>query len=298
MLTLLTVADASQPQSILSGTRPLSSLHIILAQTEQQYTAAQYFVLPYEQHCCSLMQKIIAREEKLYLITEQNRICGVFYFSQGGTLLPCLPRTSRELADMLQQFFHKKHIFCINGKSDYVTFLNKLLTDNEEHELADTRFYYLMEHEYQIHRNLPPAHTLEQCTTTKADVLFPMHLSYLMEEVRSPVSTPDPIEERNVLKNILHTQHAIAIFKNGSPVAKAHTNAQGVNYVQIGGVYTEKQSRRQGFAGMLVSNIAEWAQQHNKKTVLFVDKYNSTALHAYENAGFTIQDNFIISYFV
>ncbi len=243
------------------------------------------------------MQKIIAGEHSLYLITEQNKLLGVFYFLEHSVLFPCLPHRSRELAELLQRFFHKRHIFCINGKSDYVTFLNKLLTDNEDHEIADTRFYHLMEHEYSIHLKLDPPYSLEQCTVSKADALFPLHLAFIMEEVRSPLSDPDPIEERKSLKQILASQYVLAILKDGTPVAKAQTNAKGIKYIQIGGVYTEKQSRKHGFAGMLVSEIADWGQKQDKKTVLFVNKYNESAIHAYENAGFTAVDSFTITYF-
>ena len=276
----------------------MSFLRIILAQNEQQYRAAQHFVAPYEQHCCSLMHKIIAGEGGLHVIAEQNRIRGVLFFSQGGTVLPCLPHRSKDLAVLLQQFFHEKIVACINGKADYVTFLNKLLTDTEEHELSDTRFYYLMEHEYSINLNLVPPYTMTHCTAAHADALFPLHFSYLLEEVQSPLSDPNPVEERQVLKNILRSQYVVAVLKNGMPVSKAQTNAKGLQYVQIGGVYTERQSRRHGFAGMLVSDIADWAAQQHKKTVLFVNRYNTQALHSYQNAGFTAVDNYIISYFV
>ena len=46
----------------------MSFLRIILAQNEQQYRAAQHFVAPYEQHCCSLMHKIIAGESGLHVL--------------------------------------------------------------------------------------------------------------------------------------------------------------------------------------------------------------------------------------
>lgn len=254
--------------------------------------------MPYEQHSCSLMHKIIAREKSLYLIAQDNRLCGLFFLSQGGTLLPCLPHRSKDLAQFLQKFFKAKYIVCINGKADYVTFLNKLLTDTDDHELCDTRFYYLMEHEYSVKSSLQQPYTMEECSDSKADALFPLHFSYLLEEVKSPISQPDPVEERQVLKCILKSQYAIAVLKSGIPVSKAQTNAIGEHYVQIGGVYTQKQNRRQGFAGMLVSEIASWASKQGKKTVLFVNKYNTQAMHAYQNAGFTAVDNYIISYFV
>lgn len=275
----------------------MSLLRIFEAQTEQQYTAAQYFVMPYEQHCCSLMQRILAQEGNLYLIAEENKLCGVFYFVEGGILMPCLPHLSKNLAECLHDFFYDKYIFCITGKSDYVTFLNKLLTDDDNHDLIDTRFFYLMEHEYSIKYSLNPSYTIEPCRLQDSDALFPLHLSYLMEEVRNPIEQPNPVEERKSLKHIINSQYMLAIKRNGIPIAKAQTNAQGLNYVQIGGVYTQRQSRRQGLACQLVSEIADWAYKKNKKTVLFVNKYNASALHSYENAGFSIHDNFIISYF-
>ena len=83
---------------------------------------------------------------------------------------------------------------------------------------------------------------------------------------------------------------------NSLPVATCGANAEGLGWIQIGGVYTSPQYRSMGISGLLIRTLAGYAEQKGKNLTLFVKINNAPALRLYKNCGFTYYDDFKISY--
>ena len=139
--------------------------------------------------------------------------------------------------------------------------------------------------------------TIIKCTVSDAPRLVPLQLQYDKVEVLLDGMEESEDEGRLALVGKLKTQDIYADVLGGEVVAKAGTNARGINWVQIGGVYTKPLYRKLGIAGKLVSHIARRAAESEKQTALFVKELNTLAIHAYERAGFVRRGSWRIVYF-
>ena len=270
-------------------------LAIIPAEDERHYEAAAAFVAPHEKYCCLLMQKILAREEGLFLLAQDGELLGAFFFCEEQLLLPCLPERNRETARALLDFFGGKRLFCLTGKASFVQFLQDIFAEGHPQELKAERRFIFMEH--TARPATAPCEGIRRCTEADAETLMPLHLGYMREEVLLPGMKANPAAERLHVEKILSKERVFAVERNGSLVAKAQTNAQSPHYIQIGGVYTENSHRGQGLASSLTAYIAAQAEEEGRRAVLFVDVQKEKARHAYERAGFTASGSYRISYY-
>lgn len=127
--------------------------------------------------------------------------------------------------------------------------------------------------------------------------LFPLQREYEKEEVLL-----DP-EQFNATATYMHLQQHIkreVIFYAASGrriVAKAGTNAQGIRFSQIGGVYTVHDLRNRGIAARLMSRLIAHLLEHRREVCLFVKPENSAAVSLYQRLGFRRRDVFRITYY-
>jgi predicted GNAT family acetyltransferase len=99
------------------------------------------------------------------------------------------------------------------------------------------------------------------------------------------------------LRQILKNQLCFALTSDGDIVAKANTNAIGINCIQIGGVYTHPLYRRNGYAGALVQALCNRALRSGKQPVLFVKEKNMPAFALYQKIGFAECGRYAIAYY-
>ncbi|WP_296010747.1 GNAT family N-acetyltransferase [uncultured Treponema sp.] len=255
------------------------------AENEEFFLKAENFLLPHEKICSQLMQMAMQKSKELYIIFE-TEILGVFYFSEGGILTSFIPRLTKETEKELCNFFCEKEISCIMGEKKEAEKIRKLIFKLKKIQPDDIREMLFME--YTQSKNIS-AQNLEiaECSLQDADKLFPLHISYTQEEVLPEWKKINLALERLKLEKILRTQKVLAVKKENSFCAKAQTNAISKNFIQIGGVFTQKEFRSKGFASTLVKKLAEEFQKENKKSVLFVNKKNKSAICAYKKAGFS-----------
>lgn len=270
------------------------------------FSKAEQFVLPYEKGCCALMQRILSHDDSVYIIAENNaakEIRGVISFTAGRVLFHCLPDKSDEVLVCLTEFCRNKNIFCITGLTEGTDFVEKAIFAATGKIASEQRDYYFMEFSNAFDKNkidlIPEIYNvhLQKCSSSHIEQLLPLHLDYVRVEVLAEGRKLNADAERKSLETILKEQHVFALAKGNDIAAKAQTNALGKNHIQIGGVYTLPAYRGQGFATYLVNYIACSARAKCKEAVLFVKVKNISALHAYENAGFSIQGDFRISYY-
>ena len=150
----------------------------------------------------------------------------------------------------------------------------------------------------------PPAETvlsggeeIVRCTEHDMEIVHPLQKDYMKEEVAVPGRTITDAEVDISLRQILKNQLCFALTVDGDIVAKANTNAIGINCVQIGGVYTHPLYRRNGYAGALVTALTNRALRSEKKPVLFVKEKNMPAFSLYRKIGFAECGHYAIAYY-
>lgn len=136
-----------------------------------------------------------------------------------------------------------------------------------------------------------------KCSTKDLMFLLSMEEEYQKNEVLPTGIEFNADSCRLGLAGKLRLQDVYADKIGDEYVAKAYTSAKGVNWVQIGGVYTKPLYRKLGIAGKLVSHIARKAAEGGKQTALFVRELNTRAVHSYERAGFVKKGSWRIVYF-
>ena len=130
--------------------------------------------------------------------------------------------------------------------------------------------YFLMEYGgKKLDYNLPPQIVLRKCLPEDDEGLYVLQKQYELVEVLPPGTEHNPARCRLALQKSLKSQLIFALFDNGSAVAKAGTNAVGVNFAQIGGVFTDVKYRNKGFAAFLTNYIAHKLCKNGKRVVLF-----------------------------
>lgn len=161
--------------------------------------------------------------------------------------------------------------------------------------------YYLMEQDLPLPSmpdpRLPARLSLRNATPADAGAIFEIQRGYEIEEVLLDSSTFDPGVSMKHLKLVLATQRVIIAEIDGVAVAKAGTNARGIGYEQIGGVYTAPEYRSRGVAARLMQRLVEEIGQAGKRSALFVKRTNAPALRLYEKLGFATRDSFRITYY-
>ncbi len=136
-----------------------------------------------------------------------------------------------------------------------------------------------------------------RCTEHDMEILHPLQKDYMKDEVAVPGRQITDAEVNISLRQILKNQLCFALTVDGDIVAKANTNAIGINKVQIGGVYTHPLYRRNGYAAALVTALSNRTIRSGKEPVLFVKEKNKPAFTLYQKIGFTECGQYAIAYY-
>ena len=82
-------------------------LKIEKIETTDSFKWAEEFLLPFERENCSLMSKIIGREENLYMLHDYQTLVrkdipvGVFSFSRGNAIICYLKKHQNEIVEQI-----------------------------------------------------------------------------------------------------------------------------------------------------------------------------------------------------
>lgn len=290
----------------------MQTLSIVSAgQSRKVFRLALDFVLPFEKRCAALVQRIINQDESVHIIVEAGtersfrpQVFGVFtYNARGRLVFSCLPYQSEEVEIALENFFASRPVFCISGQKEYADFLEKIvgrICRNRQTEIHD---YFFMEFDKSMLNGRSEKFQdrkdakIIRCNANHIEALMPLQLEYTRVEVLPAWRDVNPAAERLGLEKNFKNQFYFAVVKEGRIVSKLNTNAITTNYMQIGGVYTVKEFRGQGFASALVEHLAREGMNLKKQAILFVKELNSSAIKAYVNAGFKIAGKYKIVYY-
>lgn len=274
------------------------------------------FLLPLEFRCIGLFSRLVKNGTPVFpeetgslfvrlvarkCFSKQEHIEGIIFITSGGIVLHCIADDCEheEWAVSLNQFLSKHQIHSIIGSKKDTEWLQKL-SAAIPYRIVE---YSLMIHEKPIHKKLSEVFfNSDDCELRRAEenetkAILPLQIGYDTEEVIAPgekVNTK--LCEANLIR-ILKKERIYLITHNKVPVAKAGTNAQGLFWDQIGGVYTVPELRGKGFATALVKKLVDEIHEKDKNAALFVKITNPAARKAYLKVGFRDILPFRISYF-
>lgn len=269
------------------------------------------FVIQYEWKSISFSSRIITPEgtiktlneieDSIYCCIDEDdlHILGTILTTRTGLLLPILgdspvDENGMGLEDIKNLFRKKKKIFCILGYEDDVIKMLKIFNPRIDTELE---YYLLSSNRYRILKNDGEQKLLINRAHLKdAARLYPMEEKYIMDEV---IVHKDMFSKSAALLNLkrICTNHILLyIERNKVPVSKANTNAIGINYVQIGGVFTDYSYRQKGYSFILMNRLMQEIYRLKKQSILFVKKNNLPANLLYKKLGFKRIGNYRIVY--
>lgn len=285
---------------------------------EQNLQGVINFLAPVEACCVSLMSNFVqdgvahlARGSGFAIFYAPTKtLWGVifitisgkclFYFDDAKSLLLQknlqAQKNARDFAYLVKPILCANPISCILGEECGAKLLRALYPE----DCTDWREYILMEYagaNMQVANNLPAQLTLRRCTLADKDALYPLQKEYEIVEVLSKGEVHNALTCKSALRLTLQTQTVYALFCGDVAVAKAGTNALGLNYVQIGGVFTDAKWRGRGLAQFLVKSVVQDALCKGKGASLFVKTHNQSAKSAYLKAGFVPKMPYVIAYY-
>ncbi len=253
--------------------------------------------------------KEIYKSRKLFkvkdiiFVKKENRkaaaISGAAMCTKYGLFLPALLEAESENDTHGINRIHKiagKRVYSAMGRSQSLEFFNSLYA-----EYCETRVDYqlltLAKPVIKPDKPAVPGLEIEKCSIDDIGRLYPIHKAYEIEEVLLDPKKYNPSLSYYVLQKSLMHHLVFAATLQGTPIARAATNARGFHWDQLGGIYTERQYRNKGISSYLVYGLISEIQKQSRNVCLFVKEDNKAAIRVYKKLGFQEQGPFQIRYF-
>lgn len=275
---------------------------------------AEYFLVQNEIYCVSLTARFLQKDSKIFLLKDDGgKMAAVFSYSSGGQLLFFARKNFSEdektlfrlaAGKAVDGYFPK--IFSIMGTGGFCSLISRIAENHLCRKKAHEVDFDLMIFDGDFaeknarNENLPENQgnlLAECCSVDELDEIFPLQKSYELEEVVFSEKDFNGAASRLILRKNLERKRVFALKKDGKIVSKLSVNARGKNCVQVGGVFTAYDFRRQGFAKSLLLRFCRKYAENGKKIVLFVKKSNLAALSLYNSCGFRKISDYKIVYF-
>ena len=265
------------------------------------------FLRTREWSCVSFSSRLVNREgggNRIFLNRSDDgghRIVESLLLTNHGLVLPVIePQhfTAEGYRNQLLPLLlaYSRTVHSVMGLDHQVRAIEKLLSSPVYERIE----YFLMTHEYfNIERPQTERGRLKlrRASAVDARTLFQLQKEYEKEEVLLDPDRFNPTASFLALQKNLRKELIYVAELDGVPVAKAGTNARGINYYQIGGVYTVPSLRAQGIGRALMQTLMWEIAQEKKHLCLFVKKSNTAAIRLYTNLGFSFRDSYSISYY-
>ena len=227
-----------------------------------------------------------------------DTIDAALFFTSYGRIMPVLDSSF---------FFHQEDVNSVSALAGNAVFLPTSVSGRSEAvDMFLERFscgqrkqvveHYLMElnpANFKMPKvPNPPKIKILQGSKRQLLPLFPLQKTYERQEVLLNPDTQDIMETFRWLKSILTKEICFYAKRGFRYVSKVNTNAWGFDHIQIGGVFTVKRYRGQGYALHTVAALCRHIlEQEHKKPSLFVRTGNETAIKLYKSLGFEIKDS-------
>lgn len=221
--------------------------------------------------------------EAVLLVTAQG--IALHCVADGADLAPCSSDVARWL--------RSQRVRSVIGERDGTLFLESL-AESRPSRAVDYRLMVFDPSSPPVEP--PPLTVARRCGVDDAERLFPLQEGYEREEVLAREDLFDPEVSMKAFRAALSKQRVYLAETGGVVAAKAGTNAIGIGWSQLGGVYTVPAMRGRGLARYLVRRVAEDRREAGQRSALFVKLGNECAEKAYRAAGFEPDALFRISY--
>ena len=277
--------------------------------TKKNILKAINFCIPYEAFAVNLVNFLRQEEKRFFsnmkeakLFYSDEKIIGVACVNNHNFFIYCFSFLSQDICKLVTSTFNFNSIYAIMGEANFqkhlVDFLSKtlnietktiipyiLMTQSKSETIINNHF---LMNEIKIVRG----------GAEDTNSLLELQVEYEKEEVCQGMSElPKSISLMN-LEHILKNEIIYFARVGNLCVSKANTNARGINYAQLGGIYTLPEYRGRGIASAVVNRLIEHINKDEGKNVsLFVKNHNKIAIEMYKRLGLKEIGEFAISYF-
>lgn len=271
------------------------------------------FVIQYEWKSVSLSSRIKENESSVMNLIRNNELIyclfskkthqieGALMVTPTGLLLPLFTdygtiENHNGLVELKNILKKRLRLYCILGYDSDVIRAQNIFHPIIEKEIE----YFLLEAPDSRHdiKGPVPLHTdrIKRACVKDANRLYYLEENYMRDEVlvdKTKFSKPVILQN---LKNNCKSQIVIFAEHNNIPIAKANTNAIGIHYAQIGGVFTDYSWRGRGYASLIINRLFYEISKTNRKSILFVKKSNVPANNLYKKLKFKNLGDYRITY--
>ena len=267
------------------------------------------FLLAREEFWTSLTDRVfrkgillpLSKSGDLQLLeNSQGELRGLIYHEPAGFTFPAIqpPLGTEETAGLREALKSYKKITTLMGNSQVIDICVDALNIPPAYRVD----YLLMNRHLRAGgfstENPIPREIYEHLKPGQIREIYPLQKAYEIEEVLLEPDRFNPLICMGHLRDALKKQLIYGTRINGRLIAKAGTNALGVNWVQLGGIFTAPGYRGRGIARRLLSQLLSSIDGRGLGATLFVKPQNIPAVSLYKRVGFTEAGPFSIAYYL
>jgi len=246
--------------------------------------------------------KFIAQEANtlIWVLCGKNKEIQALIINSKNNILPVLCGVKIPALYLKKVFLHTKNIHSLQGLKNEVIVLEEELEKNgwKAKEMID---YELMAIDSQpkAGKDLSDFSNLVLRTPvmTDIDAMAPLQAGYEKEEVLPKGSTFSPAASRLNLSKIIAKGQVLAAEIDGQLIGKINVSGVSFTRYQIGGVYVHPELRGNGIGGRMAYEFISSLISEGRGVTLFVRKTNTSARRLYLSLGFTMINDYRISYY-
>jgi RimJ/RimL family protein N-acetyltransferase len=256
-----------------------------------------------ESRCVSACGRFLIRDESddpVWTLRGKDGELSGLLISSRSTLIPVLCGREIPFPRFLGGFFLRKKIHSVQGlRQEVVVFQDAL--EKMGRKIADIFDYDLMSLDRQPDPkgflSGPSNLVLRVPRMTDLDAIAPLQAAYEQEEVLPKGSTFSPASSRVNIANIVSRTQVLIAEICGRIVGKINISAVSYTRYQVGGVYVHPDFRGLGIARRMATEFTASLINEGRGVTLFVKKTNLAARRLYTSLGFSVGDDYRITYY-